>query len=144
MPRRKLYAELYFAEYGSAGPWDCHFCEDPILIRGRVGDSLVIHHLNHDHYDDRLENLAGAHRKCHNKMHTRAAWSITEEGKKKQDEARRRWQSDPEKIKAMSEKLKGRSPSEAARKAVAEANASRTGDKWMGNQYTIGKRPGLK
>jgi hypothetical protein len=42
----------------------CHFCRDPIDPRG-----LHRHHLNHDHGDNRPENVVDAHPSCHLRYH---------------------------------------------------------------------------
>jgi hypothetical protein len=49
---------------------DCYFCQTPITkLSGLDYDSLVIHHINHNHYDNRPENRAMAHNGCHTKHH---------------------------------------------------------------------------
>jgi len=42
----------------------CHFCGDSIDPRG-----LHRHHLNHDHSDNRPENVVDAHPSCHLRYH---------------------------------------------------------------------------
>lgn len=44
----------------------CHFCGDPIDPRG-----LHRHHLNHDHGDNRPENVVDSHPSCHLSYHGR-------------------------------------------------------------------------
>jgi len=44
----------------------CYFCHDEIDPRG-----LHRHHLNHDHGDNRPENIVDAHPSCHLRYHSR-------------------------------------------------------------------------
>jgi len=50
-------------------PWRCCFCGEEI-------SELVVHHLDHDHANNALENLAAAHDHCH-KSHHSAGREIT-------------------------------------------------------------------
>lgn len=67
--RRSQYRELFFANSG-AGPYDCYFsCGNPVDF-----SEVVIHHVNEDHLDNRLDNLVPAHRLCHNGYHLGRKW----------------------------------------------------------------------
>ncbi len=51
---------------------ECYFCDESITrMNGVQKDSLVIHHINGDDNDDRLENLTAAHRGCHQSHHSK-------------------------------------------------------------------------
>src|SRR5262245_14412993 len=43
-------------------------------------DHLAIHHLNYDHYDDRVENLQVLCRSCHASVHKKAYWDAIHAG----------------------------------------------------------------
>lgn len=48
----------------------CYFCYEPITkMNGHDADSLIVHHINGDPYDDREENLAVTHKGCHQSNH---------------------------------------------------------------------------
>jgi hypothetical protein len=61
----------------------CFFCRKPVLLAvenchvvGEGGGSpinrdIVIHHINHDHFDDRPINMTLAHKSCHSRYHAR-------------------------------------------------------------------------
>jgi len=47
-------------------PKICFFDNEPIeKLYGKDSDSLAIHHINGDHYDNRAENISLAHSGCH-------------------------------------------------------------------------------
>lgn len=51
---------------------DCYFCNKPITrLAGQTKESLVIHHLNHIHTDNRPENRVMAHFSCHSIYHSK-------------------------------------------------------------------------
>lgn len=59
-----------FVEALGRGPHTCPWCNEPVMVEGgRAATSGTIHHLNHDHYDNRLENLAACHFGCHTRHH---------------------------------------------------------------------------
>jgi hypothetical protein len=62
------YHRVYFAAYG-AGPWSCARCRLPVFAIGRDRGKGNIHHKNHDHDDNRLENLEMLHHECHTMEH---------------------------------------------------------------------------
>lgn len=48
----------------------CYFCNDPVVVlEGLKRESLVVHHLNGNRKDNRLENLVTSHRGCHVSYH---------------------------------------------------------------------------
>jgi hypothetical protein len=52
----------------------CYFCGEKLTendLPVRKVDNLTIHHLNHNHLDNRVENLVLVHRKCHKAYHMR-------------------------------------------------------------------------
>ena len=61
MRERHIYRTI-FKEGAGEGPWPCHFCEKPCNAEN-------VHHLNHDHEDNRFENLAPCHKRCHLRHH---------------------------------------------------------------------------
>lgn len=56
---RKLLAE-------SGREKKCHYCQSV--------NQIEIHHLNQDHYDNRLENLVYACKECHERQHEHKSW----------------------------------------------------------------------
>jgi len=52
----------------------CHFCDQPLWHPEwfkTKAHAVTIHHLNHDHDDDRPENHAWAHSRCHKQYHAK-------------------------------------------------------------------------
>lgn len=60
----RKFREVFFAFNGS-GPYSCEICGEEVDFW-----SVLIHHRNHDHDDNRLENLGPVHRGCHTKHHS--------------------------------------------------------------------------
>ena len=46
----------------------CYFCEK-MIEPNEFGRIVIVHHINHDHYDNRLKNRALCHQGCHRKHH---------------------------------------------------------------------------
>lgn len=59
------YVQIFLA-YNPPPPWPCSFCEEPVGL-----EDLTVHHLDHDHSNDVIENLAAAHFSCHSSHHSR-------------------------------------------------------------------------
>lgn len=50
----------------------CFFCGEKLPREWRLNkkpEGVVVHHINHDHYDNRFSNRAAAHTGCHSKYH---------------------------------------------------------------------------
>lgn len=65
---RSRYREVFFA-YNGVGPYACAFCDEQVDF-----DVVTVHHLDHDHTNDDPENLAAAHKGCHNSHHFFDMW----------------------------------------------------------------------
>lgn len=83
-----------FRKHNPGPPWTCYFCHEPIASSGRNRDGLAIHHLDGNHANDELTNLAPTHRRCHSQYHTMSR-RVSEETKAKlrkpkSDETRKR------------------------------------------------------
>ncbi len=85
LERYKYYLKILFKIHKVK----CHFCnklldENEFFPKkssrknSHIIDPFMVHHINGDHYDDRPENWAFAHRTCHGKYN----WEI----KKKEEE----------------------------------------------------------
>lgn len=64
-PKRQqdLYRLRFVGTHG-LGPFPCHFCRAPVPI-----ECLVVHHVDEDYANNAVENLAAAHRECHDRHH---------------------------------------------------------------------------
>lgn len=70
-----LYRRLFVAAYG-VGPYTCGHCGEDV-------ETLeVVHHIDHDHFNDVLENLQAMHRSCHG-VHHRTSQALSEDTKRK-------------------------------------------------------------
>lgn len=59
-----------FMSYYGTGPWPCFFCDDDVTHLGDCGsEDGLVHHINHDHDDNRRENMTAAHHGCHTAYH---------------------------------------------------------------------------
>ena len=61
--------KVFFAVHGALPPWTCEECGEPITERGSSSGSLNVHHRNGDQSDNRPENLAVVHQRCHTRHH---------------------------------------------------------------------------
>lgn len=67
--------KLWFAAMSPPQPWPCHFCGKPVTVtlyadgRGMFKDTLVIHHLDENPFNNDFENLAPSHGGCHTTHH---------------------------------------------------------------------------
>lgn len=66
--RVREYVAIFWTANGP-GPWPCHFCNHPVTRLGKPDG--VVHHLDHDHENQDLDNLAAAHWRCHASHHGR-------------------------------------------------------------------------
>ena len=60
----RKFREIFFA-FNGPGPYKCYDCEKEVVFW-----EVLIHHENHDHSDNRLENLVPSHRGCHTRHHS--------------------------------------------------------------------------
>lgn len=68
--RRSRYREMFFAING-VGPYNCFFdCGEAVSF-----DEVVVHHINGDHTNNDIHNLAPSHRICHNSHHFKELWA---------------------------------------------------------------------
>jgi len=65
-----VHARIFVRHHGRTGPFRCAFCRRVVWLLDGTGRG-VVHHRDHDHSNDAVENLAPAHRKCHGKHHHR-------------------------------------------------------------------------
>ena len=63
MGNTRYYHRIFFAANGF-GPYTCFHCGQPVYF-----DEVIIHHLDHDHWNDDPDNLAAAHPPCHISHH---------------------------------------------------------------------------
>lgn len=73
MPGAPWYKMLFLAS-APAQPWPCEFCTEPVWfsvdeVRITGKRALFVHHLDGDHSNDVLANLAPAHSGCHARHH---------------------------------------------------------------------------
>lgn len=57
-----VYSRI-FVDANGMGPHTCYFCD------GTMARIEAIHHINHDHSDNSVDNLAAAHTGCHSRYH---------------------------------------------------------------------------
>lgn len=64
---------LLFLANSEPQPWPCYFCGEDIFfevgVARRRSRGLAIHHVDGDHGNDALVNLAPAHSGCHSTFH---------------------------------------------------------------------------
>ena len=56
-----------FKQKAGDPPWPCYFCGKP--VDGIVRYKSVVHHVDHNHDNNVIENLAPAHKGCHDVHH---------------------------------------------------------------------------
>jgi hypothetical protein len=139
------YRAVWLAAYGE-GPWLCHGCGEPVNRLGGTTNSEtgLIHHLDHDHGNNAVENLRVMHHKCHVRHHN-SERTISEGSRRRMSDAqkRRRAEETPEvrdkfvysfkgrkhseeAIRKMSEKQRGKEVSEETREKLAAAARGNT------------------
>lgn len=117
--KRSRYRELFFATNG-AGPYICYFsCGEPIIFA-----EVIVHHINGNHVDNRIENLAPAHRTCHNAHHLAELWSERRDDMLAPETRGHRIPHTEQVKKLISEKKKaaGQQPSDEAREKARLKN----------------------
>jgi hypothetical protein len=89
-------ATFYFAAISLPQPWPCYFAqfekckfdgegvEFTTTASGKGGNARtpVLHHINGDHEDDRIENWAWCHSSCHARHH-KVGTHLSEQAKEK-------------------------------------------------------------
>jgi hypothetical protein len=122
--KRGAYRLIFVAHTGP-GPYACYFCSYDVNL-----DELFVHHVNHDHFDDRLENLVATHGSCHMTYHT----TIIMTGVKKTPEhcaniskGKTGFKHSEESKAQMSRthKERGNQPTDEARELARQANTGR-------------------
>lgn len=82
---RNRYRELFFAIHGP-GPYICFDCKEEVEF-----DEVHIHHLDSDHKNDAVENLAPAHDACHQRYHGRVRVQSEETRTKRRATWKMKW-----------------------------------------------------
>ena len=116
--RRSKYREIFFAHNGP-GPYICFFCQQNVIF-----DEVIVHHVNHNETDNRLENLKPCHRLCHNGYHFKELWKENPEKLMSSETRGHRVPHSEETRKNLSEshKNKGHRPSDEAIEKAASVN----------------------
>jgi hypothetical protein len=76
---QREYTKVFLKTYGS-GPWECVACHNLIFELGRKIGLGNIHHHNHNHFDNRPENLEPLHHQCHAHKHMKGSVSGEKNG----------------------------------------------------------------
>jgi hypothetical protein len=65
--------KLKFFAFNGIGPWQCFFCTQEVKIDWDMiqPNDYAIHHINGNHEDNTISNLAMAHSGCHSRHHAR-------------------------------------------------------------------------
>jgi hypothetical protein len=134
---------VFLAAHGPF-PHDCCFCGEQVEPwSGHDGRSPVVHHVDGDHFNNVLENLASAHAGCHTGHH-KTGMTFTPEALEKMAAAKRGTPLTPQHCANVSAALKGRPKSpehvEKVRQALvgrplspehrAKMSADRKGKPW--------------
>lgn len=73
---KKQHKDIFYA-FNGPGPYICTFCDGTVLgwwdepdgHDGRQSHALVVHHVDHNHTNNAVENLAASHYGCHTSHH---------------------------------------------------------------------------
>lgn len=76
-----IYRTIYRQHYGN-GPYECKYCSTEMQTLE------VVHHIDENHWNHALENLAGVHKACHTIIH-RTGQTHTEETRQQISENKR-------------------------------------------------------
>jgi DNA-directed RNA polymerase subunit RPC12/RpoP len=68
MARSGPNPRIYWALIGEP-PWECHFCQGPVLCIGQKTWDGNVHHKDNDAWNNDLENIVVAHVICHQRHH---------------------------------------------------------------------------
>lgn len=120
--KRSKYRELFLANNG-AGPYVCYFsCGEVVLY-----EELIVHHIDEDHTNNKLENLTATHRVCHNRHHFSELWQERRDEMLASPTRGHRVPHSEDTKKTLSQKHKdnGHSPTESAREAARLFNTGR-------------------
>jgi hypothetical protein len=63
MSRPEVYRQIFIDSNGP-GPWPCYGCFSPVSP-----EELLVHHIDRDHLNDEVTNLAPMHKGCHTRLH---------------------------------------------------------------------------
>lgn len=88
--KRERYRQIFFDAYGP-GPWACYGCHEPV-----AKDESYIHHIDGDHFNDVINNLAAMHSGCHTTLHNLERPPYSEETRAKIGAASRQRTHSPE------------------------------------------------
>jgi uncharacterized Zn-finger protein len=64
-----VYIKVFLNANGQ-GPWLCEYCSELIHKRGRHANEGIIHHRDHNKFNDGVENLCILHARCHIQHHS--------------------------------------------------------------------------
>jgi uncharacterized protein (UPF0212 family) len=79
------YRTIWIDAYGDL-PHPCYWCREPVTFwSGRAKLGGIVHHLDEDHSNNVLSNLAVGHHACHSRYHG-ATNTMTPEGRARQAE----------------------------------------------------------
>lgn len=99
------HIDIALAFYGPL-PHPCYWCAntvDTLSVRKMPGG--VVHHLDHDHYNNQVENLVFAHATCHASHHN-SGKVMSESAKAKIREYALKWNADPVNKQRKSESMR--------------------------------------
>lgn len=134
--RRSRYREMFFATNG-IGPYECFFCNEEVEF-----SLVVIHHVDHDHTNNSIDNLAASHRKCHNGHHFALLWQERKEDLLSSPTRGHRTPHSEEAKRKMSKAHKeaGHRPSDAAIAKAAEINTGKKKSEEVRKNISEGRR----
>lgn len=96
MSQPAVYRQMYFSEYGEMHTAVCFWCNEEVeMVYALTADAAkektsgIVHHIDHNHDNDVLDNLAPMHQNCHVAYH-RSVRPLVAKGSKLPDEWRER------------------------------------------------------
>lgn len=118
----RRYRKAFFEKYGE-GPYECVFCLNDV-----DNTEVIVHHFDHDHYNDAPENLVPAHRSCHIKHHKQ---EVSEETRHKISVAIKGIVRSPETRKKISESKIRRGPTGPDSLEVRQRKSEAIRKQWL-------------
>lgn len=97
--RKNLHREIFFAVHGF-GPFSCWFCGLEVSFL-----DIHVHHVDHDHSNNEINNLVPTDASCHIKYHVHSR-VVSEETRQRNGTAHRGKRRSPEWRRAISEGVK--------------------------------------